>query len=160
MQSFHAIITGQEANELSNTLIQSSVEIWSLDCKSVVESYCNPLKNEIKENFRKIYLDELQKYKDKNKVKTSEIEDSNKQILYCNNIINSIENIINEEKNNFIIKNIITSIFKEYLNLISHFIKDIINSIIEDAKKEIIVVMQQEIINNKSFNEIFKYKNK
>ena len=160
LNTFHSLITGQEIKELSNVIIKSSIDNWSTSCKSEIESYSHSLTNEIKENFRKLYLDELQKYKNYKNINTDEVEDSKNQILYCTNIINEIENIIEEEKNNFIFKNIIISIFKTYVDFISVVIKDNVKSIIEDAKKEIIGIMQLEIENNESFNDIFGFRKK
>ena len=159
LKELTTLITGQEIKELNQIIIKSSVDNWSTSCKSEIESYSNFLLQETKEKFRKLYLDELQKYKYLKIIKTKEIEDNNKQILYCNNIINDIEKIINKEKNNFINKNIIIFIFKEYKKVISDVIKIALNSIIDDAKKYIISLMQNEIENNKNFNDIFKFKN-
>ena len=159
LKELTTLITGQEIKELNQIIIKSSVDNWSTSCKSEIESYSNFLLQETKEKFRKLYLDELQKYKYLKIIKTKEIEDNNKQILYCNNIINDIEKIINKEKNNFINKNIIIFIFKECTKVISDVIKIALNSIIDDAKKDIISLMQNEIENNKNFNDIFKFKN-
>ena len=160
LKEFHTIITGQEINELSNVIIKSSIDSWCTNCKLEIESYSNNLLKDSKENFRKLYLDELEKYKNKKYIKTDEKEDNNKQIVYCTNIINEIEGEINKEKNNFIFKNIVPYIFKEYFILISVVIKDNVKIIIENAKKEIIGVMQEEIANNKNFNEIFGFRKK
>ena len=160
LNDFHILVTGQEINELSNVIIKSSIDNWCTSCKSEIESYSNSLLKDSKENFRKLYLDELEKYKYRKYIKTDEKEDSDKQIIYCQNIINEIENEIKREKENFIIRNIVPAIFQEYFILISVVIKDNVNVIIENAKKEIIGVMQQEIGNNKNFNEIFGFRKK
>lgn len=157
LNNFHSIITGQEIKELSNIIIKSSIDNWSTSCKSEIESYSNLLMKEVKENFRNLYLNELQKFKTYKNIKTEEIDDSKNQILYCNNIINEIENTINEEKNNFIIKEIVITIFKKYMDIISVVIKKNVETIIEDAKKEIIFLIQQEIDNNQNFNDIFGF---
>ena len=155
LNNFHTIITGQEIQELSNIIIKSSIDNWSTSCKSEIESYSNSLMKETKENFRKLYLNELQKYKNYKNVKTEEVDDSRNQILYCNNIINEIENTINEEKNDFIIKKIVISIFHKYMDIISVVIKNNVQAIIEDGKKEIILLIQKEIDSNENFNNIF-----
>ena len=155
LSHFHTKIIGQEIKELSNIIIKTSIDNWSISCKSEIESYSNSLMRETKENFRTLYLNELQKFKNNKNIKTDEIEDSKNQILYCNNIINQIENTINEEKNNFIIKNIVMTIFQKYMDLISVIIKEKVNAVIEEAKKEIISVIQKEIDNNENFNNIF-----
>ena len=158
LNNFHTIITGQEIKELSNVIIKSSIDNWSTSCKSEIESYSNSLVYEAKENFRKFYLKELQIYKIYKNIRTDEIDDSKNQILYCNNIISEIENTINEEKNKFIIKEIVISIFHKYMEIISGVIKNNVEAIIEDAKKEIICLIQEEIDNNESFNNIFGFR--
>ena len=160
LEDFHTLITGQKINELSNVIIKSSVDNWSTSCSSEIESYSKDLLNQIKENFRKLYLNELLNYKYIKHIETNEIEDNNKQILYYHKILNEIEDIVNKEKNNFIIKNIFSMIFKEYFNIISSVIKNIVDAIIESCKKDIISSMQEEIENNENFkNNIFKSNN-
>ena len=155
LNDFHTKINGQEIKELSDFIIKSSIEKWSINCKFEIESYSNILLKDNKEKSRTLYLNELQIFKKNKNIKTDEIEDSKNQILFSNNIINEIENAINEKKNDFIIKNIIISIFQKYMDIISVVIKKNVNAVIEEAKKKIISVIQQEIENNQNFKDIF-----
>ena len=98
LEDFHTLITGQKINELSNVIIKSSVDNWSTSCSSEIEFYSKDLLNQIKENFRKLYLNELLNYKYIKHIETNEIEDNNKQILYYHKILNEIEDIVNKEK--------------------------------------------------------------
>ena len=44
------------------------------------------------------------------------------------------------------------------MEIISGVIKNNVEAIIEDAKKEIICLIQEEIVNNESFNNIFGFR--
>jgi hypothetical protein len=160
INKFYVQIIDQEINKLSDTIIKIYIDKWSSNCKYDVESYYYNLLKYLKDKIKQFYLGELKKYKKnykKNiKIENEELEDNKHQILYFDNILNTVEKFLNEQVNNFIIHKIHIYIFQEYYQIINEIISNIVNEIIEKYKTKIIEKMQVEIENNESFKELFR----
>ncbi len=158
LTEFNTKITGQKVNILSEIIIKNSIDNWSLKCKSEIKSYYPILLYNSKENFRKFYLNELQKFRYIKYMNKNEIEDQKHQIIYCYSNSNKIENLVNSVIDTYIIDYIIYNIWKEYFTIIFNIIKIIVQNIIENSKSEIIEKIKKEIYYNKAFKKLFVFK--
>ena len=160
INEFYIQFNLQEINKLSDKIIKIYIDKWSSNCKYDVESYYYNLLKYLKDKIKQFYLGELKKYKKnykKNiKIENEELEDNKHQILYFDNILNTVEKFLNEQVNNFIIHKIHIYIFQEYYQIINEIISNVVNEIIEKHKTKIIEKMQVEIENNESFKELFR----